>query len=370
MTAPYSRLDRALHYAAFSALPAQIAMADMERTLFGRHFAEIPVNKPVFITALARAGTTVLLNVLANMPDFATHTYRDMPFVLAPMLWARISAPFRKVAAARERAHGDGLTIDYDSPEAFEEVVWKAHWPEHYQRDRISPWTGTSDDADFIDFLHDHMRKIIALHTLSGTDSITIRYLSKNNANVARLDMLTRCFPNGCILIPVRHPWHHAESLRHQHQHFTSLHATDTFSRRYMEWLGHYEFGAALRPIDFNNWMTNGERYDPMTPAFWLAYWHSAYNAVLKAVCSNQNAETIVLIDYDTLCREPNSILPLLAERLELRDPERLLASVDQFRPARTYEIEKSIANTPLYNDCEDLYASLLARCLAPATSP
>ena len=28
-----------------------------------------------------------------------------------------------------ERAHGDGMTIGYDSHEAFEEVLWRAFWP-------------------------------------------------------------------------------------------------------------------------------------------------------------------------------------------------------------------------------------------------
>lgn len=365
MTTPYSRLDRALHYAAFSALPAQMAMADMERVLFGRRYADIPIRKPVFVTALARAGTTVLLSVLSEMSDFATHTYRDMPFILTPMLWSRLSSPFRKVTTAKERAHGDGLTIDYDSPEAFEEIVWKAHWPEHYQGDRIIPWDGAEEDEDFSAFLRDHMRKIIALHTPPDIDSNSIRYLSKNNANIARLEMLARTFPDGHILIPVRHPWHHAESLRHQHEHFSSLHTSDIFSRRYMEWLGHYEFGAALKPINFNNWMAGSTQLDPVKPGFWLAYWHAAYSAVLEAVRdTGLNSKTMILIDYDGLCHTPAPILPLLADRLDLHDPAQLLARSDRFRPARTYEFDKSVTDTPLYKSCEELYASLLEYCL------
>ncbi len=365
MTIPsYSGLDRTLHYAAFSAIPAQIALADMERSLFGRKFTDIPVRRPVFVTALPRAGTTLLLYVLAKLPDFATHTYRDMPFVLTPLLWTRISASFRKTGTAQERAHGDGLSINYDSPEAFEEIVWKACWPGHYQEDRIRPWNDTDQDSGFTEFLSEHMRKIIALRTPEHGNRNDVRYLSKNNANISRLNILTSAFPEGRIFILLRHPWHHAESLRHQHHHFTNLHATDTFSRRYMEWLGHYEFGAALKPIDFDQWMTQAEHMDSMKPDFWLTYWYAAYSAVQKALLGSHDKESITLIDYDHLCHKPEDILPALAERLELRDPETLLANSDQFRPARTYEIEKPTASTSIYRACEDLYDTLRAQCI------
>ncbi len=34
------------------------------------------------------------------------------------------------------------------------------------------------------------------------------------------------------------------------------MHARDPFARRYMEAIGHYDFGANLRPIDFDGWAT------------------------------------------------------------------------------------------------------------------
>ena len=58
--------------------------------------------------------------------EFETLTYRDMPFILAPLLWDKISRPLRKAGEKVERAHGDGMMVSFDSPEAFEEVVWLA----------------------------------------------------------------------------------------------------------------------------------------------------------------------------------------------------------------------------------------------------
>jgi len=87
---------------------------------------DVEVEAPIFITSLPRAGTTILLAALNSVPQLATHLYRDMPFVMAPLLWSRLSGRFRKQAVLQERAHGDGIAIGYDSPEAFEEVIWRS----------------------------------------------------------------------------------------------------------------------------------------------------------------------------------------------------------------------------------------------------
>ena len=48
-----------------------------------------------------------------------------MPFLITPMLWDSISRPFQKPGTVVERVHGDGMTVGYDSPEAFEELLWR-----------------------------------------------------------------------------------------------------------------------------------------------------------------------------------------------------------------------------------------------------
>ena len=58
MNAPqsYTALDRALHRVAFAATPTQLALSDLEDRLYPVHAIEI--RRPVFVTSLARAGTT------------------------------------------------------------------------------------------------------------------------------------------------------------------------------------------------------------------------------------------------------------------------------------------------------------------------
>lgn len=243
----YSRAERLLHRLAFASVPAQIALADIEEGLFGSS-AGITIERPLFVAGLPRAGTTLLLQILAELPDFTSHTYRHMPFLLCPFTWNRLSGSFRKEAALAERAHGDGVAVGFDSPEAFEEVVWKAYWPEKYGKASIGLWGPEDRNADFEAFYFQHIRKVLALSAAEGRAAP--RYLCKNNANIARLSLLPELFPDCRIIVPVRSPLDHARSLRRQHVQFSALHAEDAFARRYMEWLGHYEFGAALKPID------------------------------------------------------------------------------------------------------------------------
>jgi hypothetical protein len=55
---------------------------------------------------------------------------------------------FRDDVEATERAHGDGLKVSSRSPKAFEEMVWKQFWTEHYRQDHIRPWTPDNQSAE------------------------------------------------------------------------------------------------------------------------------------------------------------------------------------------------------------------------------
>ena len=92
----HSRLDRVLHRLAFSTIELQKALADLEDRVYASRFSQIEVDRPVFITSLPRAGTTLLLEIVASLDAFTSHTYRDMPFLITPMLWDSISRPFQR----------------------------------------------------------------------------------------------------------------------------------------------------------------------------------------------------------------------------------------------------------------------------------
>lgn len=349
----YGFFDRLLHRFAFATTGAQRGVADLEHRLFRRELAAVTPGDPVFVTALPRAGTTALLQLLADCPPFATHTYRDMPFVLCPLLWSNMARLFPRVDAPQERAHGDGIQVSLDSPEAFEEVVWKAFWPACYRGPVIEPWA-RCDDAEFVEFFTRHMHEIVALRRRAKATAT--RYLSKNNANVARIPALWAALPRAIVLVPFREPQQHAASLLRQHERFTALHAQDPFARRYMAAIGHHDFGAGLKPIHFAQWTAGRGARDAGHLHFWLDYWIATYQHVL----AHAGRGRMHLIRFESLGAGVDPAP--LAAILELGADE-LRRRTTTLRPARGHTVDGGCdpARVAVANE---LYRELCARAV------
>jgi hypothetical protein len=312
----YSRLDRLLHRLAFATPGLQTALADVEATAAPGPHAPDDLGPPVFVTSLPRAGTTLLLQVVAGLDEMAAHTYRDMPFVLIPALWNRLSRRFQRAGGDTERAHGDRMTVNFDTPEAFEEILWRTFWPDRFHADAIRPITAGDQHPDFIAFFRAHMAKVAGLRAPA---SQTPRYLAKNNANISRLDYLATSFPDASIVVPFRPPLEHAAAMLEQHRRFRERHARDPFSRTYMAGIGHYEFGALHRPLAFPG--TDAlAAYDPDSLDYWLAYWRLAFATVLDRA----DPARVVFVDFGELCADPPASLERIAARLGCHKPARL----------------------------------------------
>jgi hypothetical protein len=349
----YSTLDRALHRVAFLTWSAQIALSDIEDQLFKKRLAKIEVKKPVFIAALPRAGTTLLLEIFAALDEFASHSYQNMPFVLIPMFWDRFTTAFRHSDVPRERAHGDGMLVSVNSPEAFEEVVWKAFWPQHYRADYIVPWSN-ENNPEFSDFLSNHMRKIIALRCNGSAIPVAPRYISKNNLNIARLGVIQRNFLDAVVLIPFRHPLQHASSLLHQHLNFLEIHGRDPFARSYMAAIGHYDFGNNLRPIDFGGWFTSTQSLDPTSISFWIKYWTAAYEHLLK-----QGNDHVRFLSYEALCKSPMQGLERLADFIEIKECDAFLGQGSRISTVESHSVDTSGISSADLHQAEAIYANL-----------
>ena len=213
----YSWLEQKLHKFALSSQFMREATFDFESNNSSSFSS---TGDHIFITGLARAGTTILLNALYKSNVFASLSYADMPFVLAPNLWSKIS--FRnKDLELKERAHGDGIKVSTESPEAFEEVFWKTFAEEDDElEEKFRVYVGN--------ILHKNKKE---------------RYLSKNNQNIKRINLINSFFSNSKILIPFREPIQHAYSLLTQHKRFIEYSKNDKFISKYMKWIGHTEFG-------------------------------------------------------------------------------------------------------------------------------
>ena len=351
----YGLFERMLHHVAFGTRFTQAALADMEDRLYRRELQLVQPASPVLITALPRAGTTILLELLAGAPSFASHTYRDMPFILCPMIWQRLSKRFQKPADPHERAHQDGILISPDSPEAFEEVVWMRFWRRHYGAHAIDPWD-RCDEAEFVEFLTSHMRKIIALRAREKPTAR--RYVSKNNLNVARIPALWGALPTAIVVVLFREPLQHAASLLRQHRQFSALHAEDTFARRYMAAIGHFDFGSNLKPVNFGGWLDRLDAPDPDRIQFWVDYWLATYQHVLHHV----KRERLVLIRYEAL--GPEADLAPLAAALELEDADELRARQHILGSPRSHVVDPSDLSIESVQAARDLYAQLMRHSL------
>jgi len=347
----YSSLDRAIHRLAFASPGVQETAADIESLLYGKSFRHLTIRRPIFVTSLPRAGTTLVLELLARIPGIATHTYRDMPFVMSPILWDAISRRFHKPSDLRERAHGDGMAVGYDSPEAFEEIVWRSYWTTKYTSDRIALWSDNENAGEFREGFVDHIRRILAVRAQGGQVG---RYASKNNANISRLGLLRRLFPDSVLLVPFRDPVGQAISLLHQHLRFGERHTHDAFARQYMNDIGHLEFGALHRPIHFEGMDQVRAQYQPESLDYWLAYWERAFRHVLRYSAST------VLMSYEQLCVLGAAAMPALADPLGVRQDSLIAAIGDRMKPPRERTSDKDVKDVELLQRCRALHQELL----------
>jgi hypothetical protein len=356
----YSTVDRLLHHLAFATRKAQIGLADLEDVMFRDQLMRHELDRPIFITALPRAGTTLLLELCVASGTFTSHTYRHMPFVLIPMLWNRFSQGFRRFDAPRERAHSDGMLVNLDSPEAFEEMAWMAFWPKRYQRDRIIPWRAEEDDV-FGDFLKNHFKKIVALAAKAGDDMSDRshsppRYASKNNLNIARIAWLARHFRDALFAIPFRDPLQQCASLLRQHLNFLEIHRRDPFAKSYMKGVGHFEFGDNLRPVDFDGWLDSSKHRDSREMGFWLEYWCAAYRSLLA-----EATERVRFVNYDALCADPQSGLERIAQFIHVENKTAFLAQAARMHAPSSHEIDCALLDATMVEEAKALHSQLVA---------
>jgi len=256
----YSNIQKFLHDFVLSKKIINKSLFEFEKIIY-LNDKNIKSQSHVFITGLPRSGTTSLLNFLFSSDEYASLTYNNMPFILSP----NFSKLFhKKNITKKERLHGDGIDFDNNSPEAFDEIFF--------------------DNNE--EFVRNELENYIQLILLSNNKT---KYLSKNNLNYKRIDLIQSIFPNSIFLIPIREPLQHTNSLLNQHLHFSQLQKEDDFIRRYMNYLGHNEFGLNHKPwnkpIHFND--LNNINY-------WLEQWNLFYEFIYKKFQSYKNCYFII----------------------------------------------------------------------------
>ncbi|MEN8128752.1 MAG: sulfotransferase [Pseudomonadota bacterium] len=299
-------------------------MGDLESRVLRADIDRIEIDKPVFIAGLARSGSTILLELIAQLEETCTHQYRDFPPIFTPFWWNwLVDRSMRQDSQPTERAHGDRIKVTPESPEAFEEPLWMAFFPEIHN----PAYSNVIDDKqrypEFERFYKDHIRKLMLLR--NGT-----RYVSKGNYNISRLQYLKTLFPEARFVIPVREPAAHIASLMKQHKLFYRASAQNKRARDHLRWVGHFEFGLDRIPVN----MGNGECIDEVIRLWdenqevrgWARYWNHIYATVMDQLEADRHLENAsIIVRYEDFCRAPVETVQAILAHTEFSPPSSLI---------------------------------------------
>lgn len=256
----YTKIQKFLHDLVLNKKIINRSLFEIEKIIFLKKI-DITKRSHIFITGMPRSGTTSLLNFLFSSNQYASLTYNNMPFLLSPNLSKFMQD---KNISKKERLHGDGVYYNNNSPEAFDEIFFK--------------------NSEV--FVKNELTNYIQL-ILSNNNKE--KYLSKNNLNYTRIDLINSLLPNSKFLILIREPSQQVYSLFNQHLNFSKLQKKDDFIKRYMNYLGHNEFG-----LDHKSWNNPINFKDFKDINYWLEQWYLFYKTIYDKYKSYKNCRFIV----------------------------------------------------------------------------
>jgi hypothetical protein len=283
-------------------------IGNFETSVLGDEIRDITIERPVYVTSLARSGTTILTEMLERHPDLTCHRYSDFPNPWTPY-WRNylLQQTRRQAAEPEERAHKDRIRVSNDSPEAVEEVLWMHFFPASHDPAVSSVLNGKKRVPEFDRFYADHIRKLLAVRQ-------SARYLAKGNYNIARLGYILALFPDARFLLPLRDPVHHIASLMKQHDLFTRANAEDPRVGRQLAFSGHFEFGPNRRLVNFGDesacaeiercWAAGREVEG------WARYWAATYRYLLSLIEADEKLRQACLpFSYEALCEQSEEMI-------------------------------------------------------------
>lgn len=289
-----------------------VYLGELESRWLEQKLQNIVIRHPVYIGSLARSGSTVLLESIAEHSDVASFGYQDFPFVQMPVWWRQLSQwIFDLDTAPAERAHGDRILVTPKSPEAFEEILWMHFFPQLH-RSELSQLLGNNQShPEFEKCYRAVIQKLLWQQGVS-------RYVAKGNYNIGRMDYLSRLFPDAKFVLPVRNPLTQVASLLRQHRHFCHLQQQDPAILKYLQRAGHFEFGRDRRPVNMGNPEDSRQilqlfESDRDVEAYALQ-WRVIYHYVnqIKA------RDNVKLVYYEALCANADQVLTDLYQWLGL----------------------------------------------------
>ena len=336
----HSALDQLLHRMLLN--HPHVHMRLMRREIQGwRKGGGTPRPAFLWVTGLARAGTTSVLERLVATGAFHSLNYANMPLVLAPGLWKRFHNP--GTGELQERSHGDGILVGLDSAEALEEVFFQAMTGRSYVTDTALEAHDVSPDlhGTYLDY------QGIALASSANPDAM---YVAKNNNALLRYPAMRRLNRDFHTVVMFRDPLTHAESLRAMHRKYIAMQGGDPFVKEYMDWLAHHEFGLGHKPFRFpsSQELPSGD-LDSLD--YWIKLWINHYREALTL-----DPHNLHFVAYETYCAAPQDVLQRIVSSAGLD------ADVPAYEAySKVREIEGNVNPTHLAQ-ARQLYAEMVSR--------
>ena len=302
-----------LHYAGIMAkaiAPLWFFLGNIESEFYLPKLEKLKIDKPVYVSGLARSGTTITLELLHESDCFSSFTYQFYPYVSFPMIWNMLTN--KSIGGETvQRAHLDRIKVSAKSPEAIEEMIWMHFFPGQTSDPSIPIFMDaqTSNPA-FEKFYRNSIKKIMLLGKKD-------RYLAKGNYNLARIPYILKINPDAKFILLIREPEAHIASLMKQHYLFCKVANPRVIS--YMKNIGHYEFGPHRVPPNYGSYddakkiMEAWESGDEILG--WSLLWRNTYDFLYRKIMADKNYESSVhLIRYEELCKTPAEHASMIAE--------------------------------------------------------
>ena len=296
-----------------------IQFLDKVETLFlSRRISNYSDENHIYITGLARAGTTIVLEMLSKHDDVATHRYIHTPMAYLPYIWTNFARKTKIFLNPVERIHKDGIVVNRESPEALEEVFWRDNFIGLHNEDSSSVMNNGVSNKKFEKFYRNHIAKL--LFSLRKS-----RYITKNNYNITRMEYLLQIFPNSKFVLIIRNPVNHIASLIKQNILFRKMGLVDPRLEHFTQLIGHYEFGYNRKSINVGNnqiiktineiWSNNCNDVKG-----WALYWASIYSFISDILNKNEKlSDATIIVRYDDLVNNPSETIDKILEHTHLK---------------------------------------------------
>jgi hypothetical protein len=281
--------------------PAFVALGNLESKFLARRMAQNPVDRPIYICGLPRAGTTISLQMLSEHPDVAAHKYADfiMPYVPYAWNWIFPRVPVNTMRKPVPRIHRDRIDVTRDSVEMCEEIIWD-HFFELYNESKPSTLDASVSNPSFERFYRENIQKLVLVRERK-------RYASKAINCVLRMQYIRKIFPDARFLLYVRNPVNHLASILKQDRIFDEVTQNDPRQIEILEMTGHHEFGSHQILANVGNTdevrqvrqlLDSGQKV-----AARARLWAYVYRFVLNQIAADPDlAKAVHVVRYEDLC--------------------------------------------------------------------